>query len=249
MTPLRHRLQDIVGPAVDLLYPPRCPICGDAIGNQGGLCMPCWEELEVPKIPACMTCNRPLRSLDNDTPEQCTPCLNRPPIHDGIVAGTVYNDASRKLILSFKHGRRIALSPLLARLIAARLPDLEGEWLFIPVPLHPLRLWKRGFNQAALLARDMARLRNQRLLFDGLRRSKATRSLGGLGRRERERTLANAIAMNPRRAKNVRGAKIVLVDDVLTSGATSDSCVRVLKRAGARTVVVACFARVLTGGE
>ncbi|MGB3737797.1 MAG: ComF family protein, partial [Pontixanthobacter sp.] len=168
------------------------------------------------------------------------------PFHDGIVAGTFYNAASRKLILSFKHGRRIALSPLLARLIAARLPELDGDWLFIPVPLHPFRLWKRGFNQAALLARDVARLRRQRLLVDGLRRRKYTRSLGGLGRQERERTLANAIVVNPRHSKTIDGANVVLIDDVLTSGATSDSCVGTLKRAGARTVMVACFARVST---
>jgi ComF family protein len=148
-------------------------------------------------------------------------------------------------VLAFKHGRRIALAPMLARLTAARLPVLEGEWLVIPVPLHRWRLWRRGCNQSALLAQQIARLRSQTLLVDGLVRRKQTPTLGGLGKAARARALSGAIAINPRHAERVRSARIVLVDDVLTSGATSDACVRVLKRAGARTVIVACVARVL----
>jgi ComF family protein len=163
-----------------------------------------------------------------------------------VAAGTLYNEASRKLVLAFKHGRRIAMAPMLARLIAARLPDEIGAgWIMVPVPLHRWRLWRRGFNQAALLAGELARLRGADLLVDGLVRRKQTPSLGGLGKAARARALSGAIAVNPRRAEGIRGAKLVLVDDVLTSGATSHACVSVLKRAGAKKVVVACFARVL----
>jgi ComF family protein len=111
------------------------------------------------------------------------------------------------------------------------------------VPLHRWRLWRRGYNQSALLARELARLIGQTLLVDGLLRRKATPTLGGLGRTARAKALSGAIAANPRRS--FKGAHVLLVDDVLTSGATTDACVRVLKRAGAAQVRIACFARVL----
>ncbi len=134
---------------------------------------------------------------------------------------------------------------MLARLIAARLPEMEGEWLIVPVPLHRLRLWQRGFNQAALLGRELARATGGRLVVDVLHRRKRTPKLGGLGRKARARVLQGAIGVAPARRSQIRGAKVLLVDDVLTSGATSEACVSALKRAGAERVVIACFARVL----
>jgi ComF family protein len=175
----------------------------------------------------------------------CAPCLADPPKHSGIAAGTLYNDSARRLVLAFKHGRRIALAPMLARLIAPKLVGVDAEWLIIPVPLHRWRLWARGFNQSALLARELTKARGANLLVDGLHRRKATPMLGGLGRKARERALSGAIGVNPRHHDVIQGAKVVLVDDVLTSGATSAACVSALRRAGASEVRIACFARVL----
>ncbi len=157
----------------------------------------------------------------------------------------MYNDPSRKLVLAFKHGRRIALAPMMARLMSARLTEVDAGWLVIPVPLHRWRLWRRGFNQAALLASEIATLRGGQLVVDALLRHKPTPVLGGLNRKARARALAGAIGLNGKRAENLRGSNIVLVDDVMTSGATTGACVRALKRAGAKRVVIACFARVL----
>lgn len=238
-------LKDALAPLIDLIYPPRCPSCGAPIAAQDGLCAACWSELRIPGRPACGSCQRPFAADGPADGAICAPCLADPPVHDGIAAATLYNDASRRLVLAFKHGRRIALAPMLARLIAARLPELEGEWLIVPVPLHPLRLWRRGFNQSALLARELARAKGRRLLVDGLVRRKPTPVLGGLGRTQRHKALTGAIAVNPRRRQRVRSARIILVDDVMTSGATSRACVAALKRAGAERVIVACFARVL----
>ncbi len=169
-----------------------------------------------------------------------------PPRHDGIAAATFYNDASRKLILALKHGRRIALAPLLARLMLAQVPlEVGKNWLVVPVPLHRWRLWRRGFNQSALLAGEIANIRNGDLLVDGLIRRKATQSLGGLGKKARAKVLSGAITINPKHHATFRGANVLLVDDVLTSGATSGACVSALKRAGAERVVIACFSRVL----
>ncbi|KPL67660.1 amidophosphoribosyltransferase [Erythrobacter sp. SG61-1L] len=242
---LARRFSSSLAPLVDFVFPPRCPLCGEGLAAQTGLCASCWSELAIPGEPACASCNRPFGDGSVQHGAICAPCLASPPRHDGIAAGTLYNDASRKLVLAFKHGRRIALAPMLARLIAARLPPIDGEWIIVPVPLHRLRLWQRGFNQAALLGRELARARGMRLLVDALQRRKRTPKLGGLGRKARARTLQGAIAVNPARRSALKGAKVLLVDDVLTSGATSEACVSALKRAGASTVLIACFARVL----
>lgn len=235
-------------PVVDLVYPPRCPLCGSALATQGGLCPDCWSELEVPGDPSCSTCQRPMGSAQAMKADQCYACFADPPEHSGIVAATVYNDASRRLILNFKHGGRIALAPLLARLIAVRIDDLSGEpALLVPVPLHRWRLWRRGYNQAALLARELAKTGKGELDVDALVRRKRTPSLGGLGREERERALAGAIEVRARSVARVAGRDIILVDDVLTSGATSSACTIALLNAGAKSVRIACFARVIDG--
>ena len=238
------KLSEAFAPLVDLVYPPRCPACGEGIAAQDGLCAACWGELAFPGEPSCATCQRPFGAAAAEG-AICAPCLANPPRHDGIAAGTLYNEASRKLVLAFKHGRRIALAPMLAKMAASRLRELDGEWRVVPVPLHPWRLWRRGFNQSALLACEIAKLRGQAVVVDALVRKKPTPTLGGLGRAARARALSGAIAINPRGVEQMKGASIVLVDDVMTSGATSDACVRALKRAGAQRVVIACFARVL----
>ena len=238
-------LLQALSPVIDLVYPPRCPLCGEGMAAQQGLCVACWSQLAIPGTPACATCQRPFGESRVRDGALCAACLASPPPHDGVAAGTLYNDTSRQLVLAFKHGRKIALAAMLARLIAARLPSLEGEWLVVPVPLHRTRLWQRGFNQSALLAREIAKLRKLELAVDGLVRRKATPMLGGLGKKARARELSGAIAVHPRRRDRLRGAQVILVDDVLTSGATSEACVKVLKRAGAEKVIVACFARVL----
>ena len=241
----RTLLADTLSPIVDLVYPPRCPACGAGLASQVGLCAQCWDRLVIPSAPACATCQRPFGENGPADGAICAPCLATPPKHDGIAAATLYTDVSRKLVLSLKHGKRIALAPMLGRLMAARLPSADGERLIVPVPLHRWRLWQRGFNQAALLAREIAGLGHGRLVVDGLIRTKRTPSLGGMGAKARRRVLTGALGVNPRHADTIRGRHIVLADDVLTSGATSSACVSALKRAGAASVVICCFARVL----
>lgn len=251
-------------PVLDIVFPPRCPLCGAALAQQGGLCSACWNTLVVPGDPCCSRCQRPLGDhrvdlelpLDQTAPEAaersamtgtlvCAPCLAHPPQHDGISAATLYTEPSRKLVLAFKHGRRIGLGNLLARLMLSRLPPLEGEWLVVPVPLHRWRLWRRGYNQSALLAEHIGRAIGQPLVVDALERARRTPSLGGLDRRARAMALSGAIVANPARAARLKGASVLLVDDVLTSGATTDACLKALRKAGAARVRIACFARVL----
>lgn len=237
-------LAQAFAPVVDFVFPPRCPLCGDGISAQTGLCVSCWSDLAIPGDPSCSMCSRPFADGIADD-AICGPCLADPPKHDGIAAATLYNEPSRKLVLSFKHGNRIALASMMARLMTAKLEFAEPDWLFVPVPLHRWRLWKRSYNQAAVLAREISGALNGTLAVDALVRAKATPSLGGMGAKARARALSGAIAVNPKWGERLRGAQIVLVDVVLTSGATSNACVSALKRAGAVKVVVSCFARVL----
>lgn len=212
-----------LGPVVDALYPPRCPSCGVAIASQAGLCGECWSSLEVPT------------HADSDT--AAIP----------VFAATYYNETSRKLVLAYKHGGRIALARLLAQLIAARLPESHvGHALpvLVPVPLHRWRLWQRGFNQAALLTHELARLGRGEPLVEALVRHKRTPNLGGLGREARERALTGAIRLNSARSERLAGRDVILIDDVLTSGATSRACIAAIAGAGPASISVACFAQV-----
>lgn len=176
-------------------------------------------------------------------PEQAVVAGHTVPVY----AATYYNETSRKLVLAYKHGGRIALSRLLARLIAARLPEpVAGHAppLLVPVPLHRWRLWSRGFNQAALLAGELERMGKGDAAVSALVRNKRTPNLGNLGRDARERVLTGAIRLRPEAARLIAGRDVVLVDDVLTSGATSRACLAAIGSAGPLSLAVACFARV-----
>lgn len=236
----------ILTPVIDFVFPPRCPVCRAPVIEHGGMCVECWGKLKVPTGTCCSKCQRPLGEGSGATADLvCAPCMAEPPRHAGIAAATLYNDTARALVLALKHGRRIGLAPMMARMIAPRLPVLEGEWLLIPVPLHRWRILKRGYNQSALLASELSRRIGQRLLVDGLVRSKSTPSLGRLNKNARARVLSGAIAPHPRRMGVLKGANVVLVDDVMTSGATSNACIIALRKAGVAQVRLACFARVL----
>lgn len=238
-------LAEALEPVLDLVFPPRCPSCGAGVGRHGGLCGECWSGLAIPAEPWCAACQRPFGEGGPAEGAICAPCLAHPPRHAGIFAATLYTPVSRRLVLAFKHGRRIAMAPMLARLIAARLPADGAERLIVPVPLHRWRLWSRGYNQAALLARELERLCKGRVMVDALERRRRTPSLGGLGARARRRALSGAITVRDSARAGIKGRDVLLVDDVLTSGATSDACVRALRKAGACSVQIACFARVL----
>ncbi|MBB3032929.1 ComF family protein [Erythrobacter lutimaris] len=199
--------------------------------------------LEFPGQPACSRCQIPLSGRWDG--EQCGACLAHAPSHSGVSAAVLYTEPARQIVLRFKHGGRIGLATLMARLIAARLPEGTGEAVLVPVPLHRTRLWLRGYNQAALLAQALARESGRVVAVDALSRTRATSTLGGLGKAARARELRGAIIANRHREGSIAGKDVVLVDDVLTSGATNAACTGALLGAGARSVHIACFARVM----
>ena len=214
---------DAVAPIVDFVYPPRCPACGEAIGSQGGLCLDCWSRLQ--------TFSDPFPGNGSI---------------DAIAAAAAYDDIARQLVLSFKHGRKVALAPFLARMIARILPD-DRNAILVPVPLHRGRMWRRGYNQSALLARELAKVEKGVLLVDGLERARRTPSLGGLNAKQRAAALAGSIRTNAKAVPSFENRDVILVDDVYTSGATARACAKVARAAGARSVTAACFAKVVGG--
>lgn len=226
---------------IGLALPPRCAGCGTPVAEDHRFCAICWASLRFLGPPWCARCNRPF-AFDRGDAAVCASCLADPPRHAGVRAAVAYGPIASSLVLRLKYGGRIAFAETMARHMVRLLP--EDIDLLVPVPLHRWRIWSRGFNQAALIAQSVAGFSGVPQDCDILVRARRTLVLRGLGGTARAKAVSGAfaIAMPDR----VRGRSIVLVDDVYTSGATADGCTRVLLRAGARSVTVLCWARVLS---
>lgn len=225
-----------------LALPPRCPGCGAVTAEDHRFCAACWGQLRFLTPPWCATCNQPF-AFDRGPGARCGDCMASPPRHSGIRAAVAYGDIARALVLRLKYGGRTGLADTAARYMTRLIP--EGSDLIVPVPLHRWRLWSRGFNQAALLARSLARDTGIDCEIDLLKRARATPSLRGLGRRARVKAVQGVFAISPDARARLRGKAIVLVDDVYTSGATSAACTRLLLQAGASRVTILAWARVI----
>ncbi len=230
-------------PLLDFALPPRCPGCGVIVAQSRSFCAECWTRIEFLGDPACARCGLPFDREMGETAE-CAACLAEPPPWDRARAVMAYGEIARTLVMRLKYGRRTGLARLMGEQMARRLPaDDRDRMLIVPVPLHRWRIWSRGFNQAALLARRVGEATGVPVEIDLLRRIKRTPPLREMGRVARARAVRGAFAVAPGHAP-VKGRHVVLVDDVHTSGATAAACARVLRRAGAADVTLLCFARV-----
>lgn len=227
---------------LDFALPPRCPGCGAVTRDSHRFCATCWSDLRFLGPPWCASCNIPF-AFDRGNGALCGMCVGKPPRHAGIRAAVAYGEVARAVVLRLKYGGRTAFAETVARPMTRLLPD--NVELLIPVPLHRWRLWSRGFNQAALIARAVARISGIPDDPIALRRDRATPVLRALGARGRAKAVAGAFSVPERLRQRVAGKHIALVDDVHTSGATADACVRALLRAGADRVTILCWARVL----
>ena len=187
-----------------------------------------------------MTCGLPLQATDA---ELCAVCLAKPPRIDRTRAAVAYDEVSRGLALRLKYGRKIAIAKTMARYMAPLIDTQGGSALLVPVPLHRGRLWQRGFNQSAIVARELSRRTGLQNNVFVLKRVKRTPPLKGLNLQQRRRVVAGAFKVGDRSA--VAGRTIVLVDDVLTTGSTANACARELRRAGAARVDLISWARVV----
>ncbi len=231
---------------LDFALPPRCPGCAAITGEPHRFCLDCWRSLSFLGEPCCARCGLPFAFGGPDGQAECGRCLADPPPFDRLRAAVAYNHVSRHVALNLKYTHRPSLAETLAHFML-RHAGGEGrvEALLVPVPLHRWRIWKRGYNQAALIASALARRTGIPPELDLLRRTRPTPPLKGLGRRERALAVRGAFAV-PREARaRLAGRTVLLVDDVYTSGATASACARALKRAGAASVEVLCWARVV----
>jgi len=231
----------------DMLWPPQCLGCRTPVAVQGELCGPCWSGLDFITAPLCPCCGRPF-AFPVAEGLLCGDCLAAPPPFDRARSAFHYGGTGRRLILAFKHGDRTDMAAALAqRMAQAAAPLLASADLLLPVPLHRRRLWRRRYNQAALLALELARIAGREAAVDLLVRRRSTPSQGGRNRSGRRRNVAGAFAVPPRARARLAGRRVLLVDDVYTTGATVAEAARTLVRAGAAEVDVLTFARVVPG--
>ena len=226
--------------ALDFALPPRCAGCGTIVADVDSFCAECWKQVEFLGESGCVICGTPLAATGIDT---CAACLARPPRIARTRAAVAYADLSRSLAIRLKYGRKVAIARTMARYMLPLVARDAGDRLIVPVPLHRVRLWWRGFNQSALVARELAKRLGIPADVAALRRIRRTPPLKGMSPLQRRKTVAGAFRVRDRDA--VAGKTVILVDDVLTTGSTAEACARALKRAGAARVELVSWARVV----
>jgi ComF family protein len=234
--------------ALDALLPPRCLVCGATVGAAGALCAGCWAHMTVLGAPCCACCGYPFEYGQSEPGDDrlCGACLRERPPYARARALLRYDDASRGLIIAFKHADRTDAAPALGRWLAhAGTELLQDADLLAPVPLHRWRLFRRRYNQAALLAGHVARASGKTHCADLLIRKRATPSQGRLGATQRRENVAGAFAVAAAHRSRLEGRRVLLIDDVLTTGATAGACARALLVGGAAAVDLLTLARVV----
>lgn len=244
IAPVSAATRALARAAIGFALPPRCPGCGAITADDHSFCLACWRSIDFLAGNGCPGCGAPAAASAQEG-LVCGACLADPPAFDRARAVAAYGPVARNVVLKLKYGRRIGLAGTIARQMAPLLAAAPADALLACVPLHRWRIWGRGFNQSALIARALARQAGRDLDVDLLRRTRATPPLRRMSPGQRRLAVRGAFAL--RTGAVVRGRTIVLVDDVYTTGATANACARVLKRAGAAAVIVLSWARVVRG--
>lgn len=246
----RHLLRRLARRAIDLALPPLCMACRAAVEEPGCLCARCWSRVGFIERPFCDRLGTPLpHEFDAaDGPAVSSAALADPPAYGRARAVAAFGEVSRDLVHALKYSDRLDVAAPLARMMARAGADILADAdALVPVPLHALRLWRRRFNQSAALAQGIGRASGVSVRAGWLARRRATVPQVGLDRESRARNVAGAFAVPEAARGELAGRRVVLVDDVLTTGATIDACAKALARAGAARVDVLVFARVVDG--
>ncbi len=233
---------------LEIIFPSHCLACEQIISADSLFCEKCWVKLQFISEPNCTICAYPFEFQGLSL--ICGKCLTKKPSFDKAIAIFRYNHLLRKIIGSLKYRDQTFLAQKFARLLLAKSKSELADCDFIvAVPLHLKRLQKRKFNQAVLLAKNLVKLAPTKKFFpDFLVRTKNTKPQIELRKKERENNLKNVFAVNKKYRELVRGKKILLIDDVMTTGATVENCAKTLKKCGARKVVVLTIARTALAG-
>ena len=235
---------------VRAIYPPQCLCCEALVEQDFALCGACWRDTPFVTGLACDTCGLPLPGVEDDSARiQCDDCLRTPRPWARGRAVAAYGGNARRMVLQLKHADRLDLArPLGDWMARAAAPILTPDMIVAPVPLHWFRLLRRRANQSALLAARIAHVTGLPHIPDLLLRARHTPSQEGRGRDARFRNLSGALRAHPRRIAQAQGRHVLLVDDVMTSGATLAAGAEALKAAGVAEVSVLVVARVSQGG-
>ncbi len=234
--------------ALQLVFPSRCVACGEMVEGDFGLCAFCWAQTPFLGGPQCDFCGVPVLAESKDDVLTCDACqtYERPWIAGR--AALAYEGVARRLVLSLKHGDRQDIALPAAKWMAGAAKDLvKPETLVVPVPLHWSRLLKRRYNQAAMLGQQMAKGLKVAYCPDALVRPRVMGSTEGLSTAERFEKMARAIHPHPKRGAYMSGKRVILVDDVMTSGATLTAAAQAALQIGAKEVCVVTLARVAKG--
>ncbi|MEP4703669.1 MAG: ComF family protein, partial [Hyphomicrobiales bacterium] len=235
--------------AFHFILPPRCLACDELVAEQGGLCATCWQEMPFIESPFCDRTGKPMAFDLKDTIVSAEALAN-PPIYRKMRAPTRYEGTARRMILSFKFHDRLDLTPHLARLMVRSGTDLLNEAdIIIPVPLHRKRLFSRRFNQSAELAKEISTLTGIPCALEGLQRIRPTKQQTTLDMAARHKNVEGAFRVPASEVINVQGRRIILIDDVVTTGATINACTRALLREKASHIDILTFAKVVEQGD
>jgi ComF family protein len=244
MARLAAAARTVFGLALGVALPQLCAACREPVEGEG-LCAACWSKLSFIAPPYCERLGIPF-PFDPGPGVLSLEAIADPPAYNRARAAVRFDEIARTLVHALKYGDRLDLAPIMGRWMANAGRELTREAdLLVPVPLHWRRQWARRFNQSALLAEVVGKANGLRVSHGALKRIKATAQQVGLGRSERASNVQGAFAVRPGARIEVAGRRLVLVDDVLTSGATIEACTRALMRAGAAGVDVLVFARVV----
>lgn len=242
---VRSRLARAFAKIADCILPPLCLSCRNQVERHGELCPSCWVGIDFIASPICDRLGIPLPYGTGDKHVSAAALAN-PPDYDRARAAVCYGGVARSIVHDFKFRDRHDGRRLFGRWLAQAGQDVlsDADWL-VPVPLHRRRLWQRRFNQSALLAQSVSSLTD--IPFDPflLRRTRSTANQVGLTRDQRSRNVAGAFEVSADRSGDIAGRNLVLVDDVMTTGATANACAKALSRAGASRVDVLVLARVV----
>ena len=233
----------IISSLINLIFPPRCYICGKVVMDWNGLCPDCFKQITFLTEQCCPVCGRPYTFPKEDGESLiCLKCIQNPPKVKAMRAAFAYTKFSRRLILPLKHGDRLDLIPFLVKLLYAKSVVFKDIDCLMPVPIHRFRMMKRKYNQSALLALPLAKKMGKPCLLSVLIRQKNTTSLGHSKKAEREKELKGAFKVV--RKELIKGKKILLIDDVCTTGSTLNECAKTLLNAGAKEVYGLVLARI-----
>lgn len=233
----------ILSHALDFFFPPQCLVCQALVPTHGTLCLSCWKNVPFIAEPMCHCCGLPFEYSLGDG-ALCGECLKEAPPYAKARAVFVYGDTSKELVHKLKYNDQLHLASVygvwLAKAAGGMVKNCDA---IVPVPLSWRRFVRRRYNQAALLADALSKKTGLPVLPDALSRKRHTPPQTGLSRSEREKNVRGAFQINPKYKKSIEGKSILLVDDVMTTGATLSACARTLLKAGAKEVNVLTLAR------